>query len=240
VSDSESRNRRHKGQARFPSRRAYSGRIINLDVDRVRFPNGLIGELEMIRHPVPAPCSIHIGARSRTRDSCLSSSTRTLPSAFLYEYRRADWIRAGTRRWLARRELKEERATRLARSSTYSPCSRRPGFTTNRYTCFSHTDSSRGDTAHEPDEFHEPRTVTMREAVELVPRGASSMRRPRSPFSSPTSSVAADGNGRARGVSKERQRRYESLVIVRWEYSSRRVEFPGGPPGRLNYFSTTA
>jgi ADP-ribose pyrophosphatase len=32
-------------------RRAYSGRIINLDVDTVRFPDGSTGELEMIRHP---------------------------------------------------------------------------------------------------------------------------------------------------------------------------------------------
>src|SRR3954465_13451055 len=32
-------------------RRVYSGRIINLDVDLVEFPNGSTGELEMIRHP---------------------------------------------------------------------------------------------------------------------------------------------------------------------------------------------
>ena len=31
--------------------RKYSGRVISLDLDRVRFPDGSIGELEMIRHP---------------------------------------------------------------------------------------------------------------------------------------------------------------------------------------------
>ena len=33
------------------SRRVYTGRVISLDVDTVRFPNGTVGDLEMIRHP---------------------------------------------------------------------------------------------------------------------------------------------------------------------------------------------
>jgi len=33
------------------TRRAYTGRIINLDVDTVRFPDGSQGEMEMVRHP---------------------------------------------------------------------------------------------------------------------------------------------------------------------------------------------
>ena len=37
--------------AQVSTRRMYTGRIINLDIDTVRFPNGTVGELEMIRHP---------------------------------------------------------------------------------------------------------------------------------------------------------------------------------------------
>jgi len=33
------------------SKRVYSGKVINLDIDSVRFPDGSVGELEMIRHP---------------------------------------------------------------------------------------------------------------------------------------------------------------------------------------------
>ena len=33
------------------SQRIYTGRILNLDLDSVRFPDGSVGELEMIRHP---------------------------------------------------------------------------------------------------------------------------------------------------------------------------------------------
>jgi ADP-ribose pyrophosphatase len=37
--------------ALISSDRRYTGRVINLDVDQVRFPDGAIGPLEMIRHP---------------------------------------------------------------------------------------------------------------------------------------------------------------------------------------------
>lgn len=37
--------------ALISSDRRYSGRVINLDVDQVRFPDGAVGPLEMIRHP---------------------------------------------------------------------------------------------------------------------------------------------------------------------------------------------
>src|SRR5256886_17213285 len=33
------------------SMRVYSGRVITLDVDTVRFPDGSTGELEIVRHP---------------------------------------------------------------------------------------------------------------------------------------------------------------------------------------------
>ncbi|MCC7133755.1 MAG: ADP-ribose pyrophosphatase, partial [Gemmatimonadales bacterium] len=33
------------------SKRVHTGRVIKLDVDQVRFPDGSEGQLEMIRHP---------------------------------------------------------------------------------------------------------------------------------------------------------------------------------------------
>ncbi len=40
-----------RSDATIESRRAYTGRVISVDLDRVRFPDGSEGELEMIRHP---------------------------------------------------------------------------------------------------------------------------------------------------------------------------------------------
>ncbi|MDP1860451.1 MAG: NUDIX hydrolase, partial [Gemmatimonadaceae bacterium] len=37
--------------ATISKRRVYTGGSISLDVDLVRFPNGSVGELEMVRHP---------------------------------------------------------------------------------------------------------------------------------------------------------------------------------------------
>ena len=42
------------------TRRMYSGKVVRLDVDTVRFPDGSTGELELIRHPGAAaviPCA---------------------------------------------------------------------------------------------------------------------------------------------------------------------------------------
>src|ERR687887_1541571 len=42
------------------SRRIYTGRVVRLDVDTVRFPDGSTGELELVRHPGAAavvPCA---------------------------------------------------------------------------------------------------------------------------------------------------------------------------------------
>jgi len=36
---------------RINSQRIYTGRVLNLDVDTVRYPDGTSGDLEMIRHP---------------------------------------------------------------------------------------------------------------------------------------------------------------------------------------------
>src|SRR5258705_5229658 len=36
---------------KLDSKRIHTGRVINLDVDAVRFPDGSTGELEIIRHP---------------------------------------------------------------------------------------------------------------------------------------------------------------------------------------------
>ena len=37
--------------ARLSSTRLHTGRVLNLDIDTVRFPDGSTGTLEMIRHP---------------------------------------------------------------------------------------------------------------------------------------------------------------------------------------------
>jgi ADP-ribose pyrophosphatase len=50
--------------------RQYNGRIINLDLDTVRFPDGSEGELEMIRHPGAAAIVPFLDdPAARTRES---------------------------------------------------------------------------------------------------------------------------------------------------------------------------
>ena len=37
--------------AQIGTKRVHTGKVLNLDIDRVRFPDGSEGELEIIRHP---------------------------------------------------------------------------------------------------------------------------------------------------------------------------------------------
>ena len=43
---------------RLTTERMYTGRVIDLDVDTVRFPDGSTGQLEMIRHPGAAAAGV--------------------------------------------------------------------------------------------------------------------------------------------------------------------------------------
>ena len=37
--------------AQIGTKRIHTGKVLNLDMDRVRFPDGSTGQLEMVRHP---------------------------------------------------------------------------------------------------------------------------------------------------------------------------------------------
>lgn len=112
------------------SRRVYTGRVVRLDVDTVRFPDGSTGELEVIRHPGAAaivPCASDPGAEDPT--ILLIRQFRYAAGGPLWE------IPAGTLEpgedpeTCARRELLEETgvaATRIERLTTIWTT---PGFT---------------------------------------------------------------------------------------------------------------
>lgn len=50
TEDPESERQARPTGELIASRRIHTGRVISLDVDTVRFPNGTVGELEMVRH----------------------------------------------------------------------------------------------------------------------------------------------------------------------------------------------
>ncbi|HXQ28394.1 MAG TPA: NUDIX hydrolase [Gemmatimonadales bacterium] len=141
-------------------RRMYSGKVISVDLDRVRFPNGSEGELEMIRHP---------GASAVV--PCASDPTGPDPTILMIrQYRYATggalWeVPAGTLgpgeqpEACARRELLEEAGVRAGRIERLTSIWTTPGFTDELIHLFWAQDLTPAAAAPEPDEF-----------IEVVPR----------------------------------------------------------------------
>jgi ADP-ribose pyrophosphatase len=154
------------------SRRIYSGRVINLDVDQVRFPNGAVGELEMIRHP---------GASAIV--PFLSDPGGEDPQLMLirqYRYAADGWlleIPAGrldpgeSPESCARRELQEETGCTADRMEHMYTLYTTPGFTDEKIHLFLAAGLHRGDPNREFDEQLEVETVPLSEALELIRTG---------------------------------------------------------------------
>lgn len=154
------------------SRRVHTGRVINLDIDTVRFPNGSIGELEMIRHP---------GASAIV--PCLSDLTGPDPQVLLikqYRYAAEEFIYEIPAGRLepgedpmacARRELREETGCSAERVEHLFTMYTTPGFTDERIHLFLASGLTRGDTAHESDEFMSIEAMPFSRALELVRTG---------------------------------------------------------------------
>jgi ADP-ribose pyrophosphatase len=158
--------------ARINTRRVYTGRVINLDVDRVRFPDGSEGELEIIRHPGASAVVPFLGdAKAAKPQVMLIRQYRYAASRYLYEIP-AGRLDAGERpEECARRELLEETgctaSTITFLTSTYTT----PGFTDERIHLFVAEGLVRGATRREADEFMEVEILPLSQALEMLRRG---------------------------------------------------------------------
>src|SRR5919201_2262469 len=95
--------------AKLSSRRIYSGRVLNLDIDRVRFPDGSEGELEIIRHPgASAVLPFLSDPRGDDPQLLLIKQYRYAAEDFLYEIPAGRLDAGESPIECARRELLEE------------------------------------------------------------------------------------------------------------------------------------
>lgn len=151
------------------SRRVYSGRIVSLDLDTVRFPDGSTGEFEMLRHPGAAAVVPFL-------DDPLGEDPRIL---LLRQFRFATggylWeIPAGRRdageapEVTAHRELEEETGYRC---DTMVPLTRiwtTPGFTDEVIHLYMASGLVEGRRALEADEFVEVHEVRWSTVMRMV------------------------------------------------------------------------
>ncbi len=154
------------------SRRVYTGRVINLDVDTVRFPDGSLGELEMIRHPGASAIVPVLGNPvSADPQLVLIRQYRYAAGGYLYEIP-AGRLNAGeTPSACATRELEEETGYRAGKMNHLFTMFTTPGFTDERIHVFRATELQDGPSAREPDEFMSVELMPLSRAMELIRTG---------------------------------------------------------------------
>lgn len=161
-----------QGSGKIASRRVYSGRVVNLDVDTVRFPDGSSGDLEIVRHP---------GAAAIV--PVLSEETASDPQILLIrQYRHATdgaiWevpagcLAAGeSPADCARRELLEETGATAAKLEPLTTIYTTPGFTDERIHLFAAWGLAVREHSRDRDEFLETVPLPLSTVLGMIRTG---------------------------------------------------------------------
>jgi len=160
------------GDATLGSRRIYTGRVLNLDIDRVRFPDKSVGELEIIRHSgASAIVPFLSDPAGEDPQIMLIKQYRYAAEDFLYEVPAGRLDPNESPLDCARRELMEETGCTAERLEPLYSFYTTPGFIDERIHGFIATGLMRGESQREPDEFITLETMTLSHALELIRRG---------------------------------------------------------------------
>lgn len=162
-----------KESARIASRRVYSGKVINVDIDRVRFPDGSIGELELVRHSgASAVVPFLSDPAGEDPQVLLIRQYRYAAEQYLYELPAGRLDAGEDPADCARRELAEETGCTAERIEYLYTMYTTPGFTDERIHLFLAAGLTQGTARREADEFLDVETMTLSRALELIRDGA--------------------------------------------------------------------
>lgn len=154
------------------ARRLYSGKVLNLDLDLVRFPNGSTGQLEMIRHPGAAAVIPFLDdPRSANPRIVLIRQFRHATDGFIWEIPAGRLDPEETAEACAHRELVEETGYRASRLDLLTTIYTTPGFTDERIHLFVAAGLELGDHQREEDEFLEIHEVRWLDVLDWLRAG---------------------------------------------------------------------
>ncbi|MBA3497006.1 MAG: NUDIX hydrolase [Gemmatimonadota bacterium] len=159
--------------ALISSERLYSGRIVNLDLDTVRYPNGSTGQLEMLRHPgASAVVPFLDDPRSADPQVLLIRQFRHAAEDFVWEVPAGRLDAGESPAQCARRELEEETGMRARTIEPLTTIFTTPGFTDERIHLFLAHGLDAGEHRREADEFMEVHTRRWSAVLDMVRSGA--------------------------------------------------------------------
>jgi ADP-ribose pyrophosphatase len=168
----ESRVPRAKPDAQLATERMYTGKIIKLDQDRVRYPDGSEAVVEIVRHPgASAVVPFLTDPDGEDPQILLLRQYRYAAGGYLYEIPAGRLDPEEAPAVCAARELKEETGCTAEHIEPLFTMLTTPGFTDERIHLFMATNLTHGESAREADEFVDIVIMRLSEALELVQRG---------------------------------------------------------------------
>jgi len=154
------------------STRAYAGRRISVDLDEVRFPDGSVGTLEMVRHPGAAAVIPFLDPPGEDDPRViLIRQYRWAAEDRLWEIPAGTLDPGEAPDHCARRELREEAGVSPADLRHLTTVFTTPGFTDERIHLYAASGLTRVPPAREADEFIETHEVRWSEVGRMLRDG---------------------------------------------------------------------
>ena len=161
-----------KSKAQISSERIHAGKIVKLDHDRVRYPDGSEGELDIVRHSgASAVVPFLSDPEGEDPQILLLRQYRYAADGYLYEIPAGRLDPGESPAECAARELKEETGCTAKKIEPLITMVTTPGFTDERIHLFMATDLTHGQAEREADEFVDVVVMRLSEALELIQRG---------------------------------------------------------------------
>ena len=157
---------------KISSERVYTGRIIHVDVDTVRYPDGSTGEIEMFRHPgASAVVPFLSDPAGDDPQILLIRQYRYATGGYLWEVPAGRLDPGEDPAVCAARELQEETGCTAERVERLTTIWTTPGFCDEQIHLFMASGLKQGEAHREKDEFLTVEPRLMSEALAMVERG---------------------------------------------------------------------
>lgn len=154
------------------TRRVYTGRVLNLDIDTVRFPDGTVGELEIIRHSgASAVVPFVSDPAGPDPQLLLIRQYRYAAGGYVYEIPAGRLDPGEDPLTCAHRELREETGCTAGRMERLFTMFTTPGFTDERIYIYLAVGLTHGAVDREADEFLEVETMPLSRALLMIEAG---------------------------------------------------------------------
>lgn len=166
------RKRGEKPAAQLACEQIHRGKIITLNQETVRFPDGSTGEMDVVRHPgASAIVPFMSDPAGEDPQLLLLRQYRYAAGGYIYEIPAGRLDGDESPAACAARELKEETGCTAERLEPLYTMLTTPGFTDELIHVFLASGLTHGESAREADEFADVVIMSLAEALELIRTG---------------------------------------------------------------------